>query len=227
MKHPGTFIREALRPFFHKPAPKLQVDEDILLQEPRLEDIDRLYELIEGNREHLQRWLSWIQRITTREHCRTFVNHVNYRNIFSGRWVYGIWYRDELAGLIDFNEGDKQLNQVSLGYWLAHAYQGKYIMSRVVRTCLDYAFDEQHLHKVLIKTASDNFRSQAIPIRLRFSWEGLTHDAGTVNGRPIDMIIYSMVYNDWHRLREKMPTLRQEDRADSTVDVASEGDRAS
>lgn len=202
MRHPGTLIREALRPFFHKPAPSLQVDEDLLLQELRTTDIDRLFQLIECNREHLQQWLSWIQRIKTREHCRTFVNHVSYRNIFAGRWVYGVWHQDELVGLIDFNEGNKQLNQVSIGYWLGRAYEGKGIMTRAVRACLDYAFDEQHLHKVLVKCASDNFRSQAIPIRLRFSWEGLHHDAGTINGREVDMISYSMVYRDWARVRD-------------------------
>jgi ribosomal-protein-serine acetyltransferase len=202
MKHPGTLIREALRPFFHKPAPRLKVDEGLVLQELRTEDIDRLFHLIETNRGHLQKWLSWIQRIKTRDHCRAFINHVSYRNIFAGKWVYGVWYHEQLVGLIDFNEGNKQLNQVSIGYWLGRPYEGKGIMTRAVGACLDYAFDIQHLHKVLIKCASDNFRSQAIPIRLRFTWEGLHHDAGTVNGREVDMIIYSMVYRDWSRVRE-------------------------
>ena len=206
MKHPGTLIREALRPFFHRPAPRLTVDRELILQELRAEDIDRLYHLIEANREHLQKWLSWIQNIETREQCRTFVNRVSYRNIFAGRWVYGVWHHGQLVGLIDFNEGNKRLNQVSIGYWLDLAYEGQGIMTRAVSACLDYAFEVQRLHKVLIVCASDNFRSQAIPIRLRFNWEGLHHNAGTVNGRPVDMIIYGMIYRDWLRVRRLSAT---------------------
>jgi ribosomal-protein-serine acetyltransferase len=186
------------------------VDEDLLLQELRIKDIDRLFTLIDTNREHLQQWLSWIKRVQTRDDCRTFVNQTSYRNIFAGRWVYGVWYLDDLVGLIDFNEGLRSINQVSMGYWLSLAAQGKGIMTRSVRACLDYAFNEQHLHKVVVKCASDNFRSQAIPIRLRFSWEGLHHDAGTINGREVDMISYSMVYRDWARVRD-LP-VREEER---------------
>lgn len=193
-------IRKPLRPFWHKPAPELMVDDEIILKSLTSADGPRVFELVDANRRHLQEWLTWIEKIQTLKDSMSFVRNVRYRDIFEGRWVYGVWYMEELVGLIDFNEGDKENNQVALGYWLNKEHQGKGIITRAVSKCLDYAFDEQHIHKVIIRCATNNLKSQAIPMRLNFTWEGMDHNAGTVNGKTVDMVAYGMLYRDWARL---------------------------
>ncbi|MDX2249551.1 MAG: GNAT family protein [Bacteroidia bacterium] len=190
-------VRVPLKPFWQKTAPELVVDEEITLRPITAQDSERIYELVENNRAHLQEWLSWIEKVKTIQDCRSFIRTVSYRDIFAGKWVYGIWYQDKLAGLLDFNEGDKSQNQISLGYWISKEQEGKGIVTRSVSKCLDYVFEVQQLHRVVIKCATKNFRSEAIPLRLKFSWEGLDHEAGTVNGKTVDMVTYSMLYRDW------------------------------
>jgi ribosomal-protein-serine acetyltransferase len=53
------------------------------------------------------------------------------------------------------------------------------------------------VEKIQIKCASHNVRSEAIPKRLRFSWEGMEPKAGTLNGEEVDMLIYQMLAHDW------------------------------
>ncbi|MEZ4828656.1 MAG: GNAT family protein [Bacteroidia bacterium] len=190
-------VRNALKALWVKTAPELEVDEDILLRPISIQDAERIFELVNNNRVHLQEWLSWIEKVKTLQECRYFIRTVSYRDIFSGKWVYSIWYKDKLEGLIDFNEGDREQNQISLGYWISKEQEGKGIVTRCVQKCLDYVFDIHKLHRVVIKCATANFRSEAIPLRLKFSWEGLDHEAGVVNGKTVDMVTYSMLYRDW------------------------------
>ena len=196
-------IRKALRPLLYKPAPELLVTEEIVLRSLEPEHTDRIFSLIESNREYLQNWISWIETIQTYNDCKNFVNGVRYKDIFAGQWVYGVWFQKQLVGLLDFNEGDRELHQISIGYWLDHAEQGRGIITQSVMCCLDYVFTELELHKVLIKCADQNERSQAIPIRLGFTWEGFDHEAGTVNGKTVNMVTYSMLYREWANKRQK------------------------
>ena len=196
-------FRKALaKPFQHKLAPELEVDEDIILKSLQVEDVDRLYDLVETNREHLEVWLSWINQIRTLSDTRHFIKHVKYKNIYAGRWIYGIWYKSQLVGLIDFNEGEKSLNQVSIGYWLAADMQGKGIVTKSVYACLDYVFEYLKINRVLIKCATGNEKSQKIPNRLHFSWDGIEIDAGTLHGESVDLVVYSMLYRDWLHVRQ-------------------------
>lgn len=203
MKKPSHLLKGAIRPLLYKPAPELIIDQDVVLRELRPEDADPIYAMIEINRSHLENWLSWIDQIQERADAADFVRKVSYRDIFDGGWVYGIWYGDRLVGLLDFNEGDRKLRQVSVGYWLIRPYEGKGIVTRAVVGCLDYVFAESKVLKVLIKCATDNFRSQAVPIRLNFNWEGLHRNAGTVKGREVDLEIFSMTAPEWNRTRER------------------------
>ncbi|MDX2282971.1 MAG: GNAT family N-acetyltransferase [Bacteroidia bacterium] len=191
-----------LRPLFFRPAPELQVDEDLVLRGLGPEHTDALFALIDRNRDHLRAWLSWVQNVQTPEQTRSYLTQVNYRNIFSGGWAYGIWHRGELAGLLEFNEGDAEEARVSLGYWLGAQYTGLGLITRCCRASLDYAFSRHPIHKVLIKCAAQNERSQNVARRLRFMWEGIEHAGGLLNGAPIDVVTYGMRRQDWLRVWE-------------------------
>ncbi|MEO0896524.1 MAG: GNAT family protein [Bacteroidota bacterium] len=202
MVDPRTLIKTALRPIYFRPAPDLTAGAGVSLRSLRLEDINRLFELIEENRPHLREWLSWIELIQDIHDCRKFIFSVNYKNIYSGKWVYGIWYGDKLVGLLDFNEPNSSKKEISIGYWLAQKYQGRGIVSRSVKSCCSYLFKERGVKKIVIKCASDNARSRAVAIRLGFNWEGITLDAGQVNGRQVDLDQYGLTLRDWNDLHE-------------------------
>ncbi|MDX1907682.1 MAG: GNAT family protein [Bacteroidia bacterium] len=193
--------KRTLLPWLVRLAPVLEVDEEIELRPLQHEDAETLFELIENNREHLRTWLGWVNKVRTLSHSRDFINYANYDTIYSGKWVYSIWYRGQLAGLMDFNEASRELRQVSLGYWLGADFQGKGIITRVCQRCLAFAFNEKHVDKIHIKCATDNVRSQAVALRLRMGWEGIEHDSGTLNGRSVDMIVYGITRGEWRRMQ--------------------------
>lgn len=190
-------LKSALRPIIFRPAPDLPAGAGVSLRSLQLEDLHRLFELIEQNRYHLQRWLSWIESIQTLSDCKKFLFSVNYKNVYSGKWVFGIWYGAELVGLLDMNEPDSNKKEISIGYWISESHQGRGIVSRAVSCCIDYLFEEKKVERVIIKCATENHRSKAIAKRLGFRWDSVTLDAGQVNGRWVDLDKFVMDKENW------------------------------
>jgi len=70
----------------------------------------------------------------------------------------------------------------------------------MVRSCkalITYGFHELSLHRIEIKAATDNVRSQAIPAKLNFVKEGILREAELVNDKFLDLILYSMLEREW------------------------------
>ncbi len=203
MKHPSLLLRSAIRPFVYRPAPILDAGQGVELRSLAPSDAPTLFNLIERNRAFLRHWISWIDLIPNLLECERFIYGVNYKDIYDGQWVYGIWEANEMVGLLDFNEPSREKQQVSIGYWLSISAQGRGIVTLAVLASMNLIFRDLGVQKLLIKCASDNLSSQAIPQRLHFTWEGLDVDAGQVNGRSVDMHRYSMTQRDWLRLQDE------------------------
>ncbi|MEM7657328.1 MAG: GNAT family N-acetyltransferase [Bacteroidota bacterium] len=196
-----TRRRDSWFAWLKKPSPNLQVSEQLWLRVLEVPHTSTLFSLVETNRAFLQEWLSWIETIQTEKDCRKFIEGVRYRDVFAGTWVYGVWYQGELVGLLDLNEGNRHDKQVSIGYWLGKQVLGRGIMTMCVLRCMDHLFRQEKVQKILIKCASHNKRSEAIPLRLRFSWEGIEQDAGTLQGEEVAMHTYGMRATDWKDAR--------------------------
>ncbi|GAB4417956.1 MAG: GNAT family protein [Bacteroidia bacterium] len=209
-RNPGDALRGLRQIFPGKDAtrgkrqaegPELRVDENLSIRALRPEDAERIYFLVETNRTYLQAWLSWIEQIRNIQDARNFVQTVRYRDVYDSLWVLGIWYGSKLVGLLDFNEGDRNTRTIAIGYWLAALYQGKGIVTRACARCMDYLFDEQDVEKIVLKCAVENESSRAVAQRLHFSWDSVVHDAGTVDGKTVDLIVYAMTRGEWQSYR--------------------------
>lgn len=184
--------------FSRSNAPRLEVDEGLILRGLQPSDDERLYVMIESNRWHLEPWLSWIEDINTLLDTRTFLKSITYKSIYAGGWVFGIEYQGNLVGLMDLNEGNEEERHIALGYWLDVDAEGRGLITRTVKSCISYLFEKEGVHKILIKCATDNVRSEAVPKRLGFTWEGISYNAGEVKGKSVDLVIYSMDRAGWN-----------------------------
>jgi len=53
------------------------------------------------------------------------------------------------------------------------------------------------LHRVEIRCAAENAKSNAVPRRLGFKLEGTHREAELLNGRYRDLLIYAMLQSEW------------------------------
>jgi ribosomal-protein-serine acetyltransferase len=176
----------------------LQKDNIILKQlDPSQAEV--LLSLIEQNREYLGRWFSWVEKTNTVEDAKNFLQ--NEMEIFiKGEGIYfGIWYENELAGIISFNHIHKLNRSATIGYWLGEKNQGKGIMTTACKLLIEYGFNTLKLHRIDISHAVGNERSAKVIKKLGFIHEGHFRKSELVKGEYVDQEYYGLLSNEWSR----------------------------
>ena len=179
------------------PILSMRIDDDTELRLPEEGDARELFALISANRAYLREWLPWVDSERSVEDTRAFISGALQQFANNEGFQMGIWYKGQLAGVIGYHEIDWGDRKVEIGYWLAESFQGKGLMTKACRALVGYAFDEWKLHRVEIHCATGNKRSCAIPERLGFQWEGVMRDAEWLYDHFVDLVVYSMLEDEW------------------------------
>ena len=153
----------------------LDPDTELRLLEPR--HADELYALIDRNREHLRRWMSWVDDCRSAEDVRQSRRKSLHDFAENGCFDAGIWYRGDLAGVLGVHRITRRDRVASLGYWLGEEYHGKGLMTRAGRAVIAHLFGELGLNRVEIRCAAGNRRSAAVAERLGFRHEATLRQA--------------------------------------------------
>lgn len=172
---------------------------DIELRLFRDRDAPDLFRRIEANRAYLRNWLPWLDAQRTVENSLDFIRITGAQNERREALTLGIWWRRELCGVISVHRIDWPNRAAMIGYWLSEDRQGHGIMSDSCRALVTYAFTSLKLHRIEIRCATGNKRSQAIPERLGFTKEAVLRDAEWLYDHFVDLIVYSMLSPDWKK----------------------------
>lgn len=164
-------------------------------------DAERLFALVDRNRQHLRQWLPWLDTNASLEDTATFIHHAREQHFHNKGFQAGIWYNETLAGIIGYHPIDWQNKIAMIGYWLGEEFQGKGIVTEASRLLVCYAFDEFQLNRVEIRCAVGNTRSCAIPERLKFTKEGVIKDGEWLYDHFVDLVVYGMLAREWRTAR--------------------------
>jgi ribosomal-protein-serine acetyltransferase len=64
---------------------------------------------------------------------------------------------------------------------------------------LDIGFEEWHVNRIAIRAGVENLRSRGIPERLGFTREGIERGGCRGTGGFYDLVVYSMLRDEWPR----------------------------
>lgn len=165
------------------------------------EQAEVIFAVVAANRDHLGRWLPWVSSTREPADTRAFLHQVAGNRARGQTAAYGIWAQEELAGLIGLHDIDSSNGSAQIGYWIAARFEGQGMITRAVRALLELAFGPLGLERIEIRCAAGNLRSQAIPMRLGFTFEGTLRRAQWLNGARVDLRIYGLLREEWERLR--------------------------
>ena len=171
---------------------RLEVAEGAYLRLLEERDAEELHELVDRNRAHLAEWMPWAADQTL-EGTAAFIHGAVRRHAERNGSELALVLDERMVGAAGFAGIDWVARGTSIGYWLAEEHQGRGLMTRAVRTLIDYAFGELALHRVEIQAAEGNRRSRAIPERLGFQEEGIRREAERVGGRYLDLVVYGLL----------------------------------
>ena len=181
----------------------LELGDDAFLRTLTPDDAPTVFALIEADRERLRRWFPWVDGTRTVEDQRSWIERAIAPE--HDREANGIWLRaGELTGTIGMTVNTLE-NHGEIGYWLASPHEGKGLVTRAAAALLDVAFDRLGLHRVMIRAATGNPRSQAVAERLGFTREGVLREQGFVNtGEYHDLVVFGMLDREWPERRAKV-----------------------
>lgn len=152
---------------------------------------------VDINRDHLRRWLPWVDDTKTVEDSRDFIRSSLERFAHGDGFDAGIWQDRRLAGLIGiFNVNS--YGRAEIGYWLAKDFTGRGLVTRACEKVLEYAFDERKLHRVILRCAVGNDASCAVAKRLGFTLEGVARDDGWLYDHHVSHNIFSLLEPERH-----------------------------
>jgi len=177
---------------------KIQIDANFSINLLTPKYAETLVESLIKNQTALKEWLIWAETIPSiEEYQKTIIPMWLQKFADNNGFETGIFYQNELIGMVGLHYIDQTNKATEIGYWLSNTMQGKGIMTRVVEYLVSYCFDELNLNRVVIRVAVENQKSRAIPQRLGFKEEGILREAQQIRGGSYDLAIYSMLKDEW------------------------------
>lgn len=175
----------------------LKVDHEIELQLFQLHHSEELFHLVDMNRDHLRKWLPWVDSMTSPLQYHSIIP-MWLKQFADNTGVHtGIRYRGQLVGTIGFHQMDWNNSQTSMGYFLSKHAQGYGIITKSVTALINYALFELGLNRIEIRCGEHNLKSRAVPERLGFTKEGIVRDGERLQQIFHNLIVYSMLSSDW------------------------------
>lgn len=174
------------------------------LQVLREADVPELHALIEANRAHLSRWLTW-PGSQSFEDTLAFVMSGEERAGVDGALHCAIRCEGRIVGVVSYMTVNWRHRRTTLGYWLDKGHQGRGLAVEAVQALVEHAFRAWKLNRVEIRAAVENDRSRALAERLGFVEEGILHQAEFVNGRFLNTVLYGMTVDIWEGTRKSGP----------------------
>lgn len=156
-----------------------------------------LYAIINSNRAHLSKFLPWVESMQSVEDFSGYIKNSELLYQQIKEVSFAILLDEIPVGKIGLHYINNQDKNASIGYWLSKNAEGKGIVSSSCAALITYGFQELNLHRIEIKVAADNLKSQAIAERLHFKKEAVLRQAEWVNNQFIDLLIYSMLDFEW------------------------------
>jgi len=174
----------------------LKVTDGIELKLVEEQHAQEIFNLTDANRPYLREWLPWMDGTCSVTDTSAFIASCSRQFSENGGFQAGIWCQRHLCGLIGHHAIDRPNRSTALGYWLDASHQGKGIMTSSCRVLVNHAFRELGLHRVVIRCATGNRRSRAIPERLGFALEGVARQSEWLYDHFVDVAIYGLLRTD-------------------------------
>lgn len=175
---------------------ELNVNSELTLRILHLEDSQIIYEAMDQNRNHLRKWLPFVDMTRSENDTRSFVKSI-VDDIERRQEVFTIWYKNDFCGLVGLKDMDYVNRKLEIGYWLIEKMTGKGIITLSVEKLITFIFENLEINRIQIKCGIGNYKSSFIPKRLGFILEGIERQGERHQNNYIDLEVYSLLKKEW------------------------------
>lgn len=173
----------------------------VVLRSVELRDVEALYRIITTSRQHLERWLPWVEFVRTVDDERHIVEQWIYDMQMKSAVHLCITVDTRLVGLVSTHQIDWLNQKTSVGYWIGLKDTGNNFTTEAAAILLIYLFETVRLNRVAIQAATGNEPSNRVIKKLGFKWEGVLRENERVKDHFVDHNVYGMTRGDFLKLR--------------------------
>jgi len=173
------------------------IDENLMLRTFQPDDAPALFRAVDESRQHLRKWMRWVDVTTKQEHILQFIQRTVQQQHNQTALELGIVHNHHLIGGIGMHDWDHNLKKAQLGYWIRKEYEGQGIINKCLVRFIDFLFEKPGLNKIEIHFMTGNKRSAAVAQRLGFRVEGIIRQSYLMNGKLEDLAITGLLKSEW------------------------------
>ncbi len=185
-----------------RPLPTQMVSPRLLVRPYQAGDGTALFEAVDEDRDHLRRWLPWVDKHTDRAASEETARRMHNRWMSREDLTVGIWDHSakRLLGGSGLHRCCWEVPSFEIGYWLRRSAEGRGYMTEAAGLLCRLAFSALDAQRVVIRCDKENRRSAAVARRLGFIHEAtLRNDARDQNGWLRDTLLFSLTPEDYKK----------------------------
>jgi ribosomal-protein-serine acetyltransferase len=176
----------------------------IVLNPVRIVNSSELFRIIDESREHLQKWLPWVDFVRCVDDERHMVEQWLYEMQMRTAIHFCINISDQLVGLASTHQIDWMNQKTSIGYWVKKDMVNKGIATEATAVLMQYLFERLKIHRVYIQAATGNAASNRVIQKLGFNLEGTLKDNERIGDGFVNHNIYGMTTDDFVKIRQNL-----------------------
>lgn len=176
-----------------------QVEENLEMRLVSERYAGELNSVVRDNLAYLHEWLPWPNEDYSVQTARDFIKFRLELFANNEAMAFLIFQNEKIVGGIGFDNPNPLNRSIEIGYWLKADAQGNGIITKCCRDLINYCLNELKINRIVIRCATENIRSQAIPERLGFTKEGILREAEWLHDKFVDLIVYSILKEEWEK----------------------------
>jgi ribosomal-protein-serine acetyltransferase len=177
----------------------------LVLRPFRRRDVGPLHEAITVSLADLQPWLPWVEGYDRGVAQRFIRESVS---AWAERRAYDFTIRtvddpNRHIGNVSIWPTSAQNAIGEVGYWIRSDETGKGYGTEATTCAVQIGFEEMQLHKVQLRIAVGNTRSEHIAGHLGFTYEGILRDEVKIGDTWLDHTVWSLLEEEWWAQRDR------------------------
>ncbi|QHT71355.1 GNAT family N-acetyltransferase [Rhodocytophaga rosea] len=164
-----------------------------------------VYALIRDNKIRLQdHFPRTISQITDEQKAELYVRNKMAEWYGQKGYFFGIWEKSSQTyiGQISVKNIDWEIPRAEIGYYISKEYEGRGLMTEVVKLIIKFSFEQLKVRKLFLRTTPSNARSSKLAENCGFVKEGwLRKDFLKADKTLVDIIYYGITLQDFQGMK--------------------------
>ncbi|MZQ81315.1 GNAT family N-acetyltransferase [Paenibacillus sp. 5J-6] len=170
-------------------------NERLLLRKLTLNDASDIYEY--ASDVEVSKFTTW-EKHRSIDDTYTFLNMVlqKYENEQPSDWAIVHKDTNQVIGTCGWVYLNEVHHRAEIGYALSRKYWNQGLITDVVRTILNFGFNELDLNRIEARCIAENVGSERVMQKVGMHYEGLIREQMFVKGRYVDLKLYGILKSD-------------------------------